>query len=692
MTFGLPLRSATACATAIAVFASSLIAPAPAGALPSAQSAPSAVQNDDADWLDYEVGDIPSDSDISRAGQQSRGLDIRAKKKKKKRINLAAAKRRARTQCIPYGRWAPLADDKQRANDLMRKGRTTIDPYGTLRVPKNPSWRRQSSLDHSGNGHMHSLFWALPLLRVGMKTKNKRMIKRFYTIIYDWIKDNPRKKPRQAVAYGQINAGFRMLTLTCALAGPAPRPVYLYEAMMTQYKIGSKGWRLSNNASFHHASGIFAMGCVAGVRKYRNRGLKLLSRVTNSMIASDGSVKEGSVHYAYNTYGWTKQQMLRVAGCRAKIPTTLRRVDKIPSYLGMAIRPDRRFESIGDGHPTVAQEKSAPRGSWWQYSASAGARGTRPNTNYRAYQSGMLFGRSGWGVNRPFSQETFYSLRYGPGPKYQYHAHHDGAAMTLASYGKQLLVDPGQYRLRGGSVATYLTTRPAHNTVSATGLSAATTIPVRRYSQSNSEGDYTAILDRPYKSSSIERKVWYDRRGNFFVVMDDINLAKSTSAYQNWNLPQSSTVALSANSVHTNGSGANVSLISVGTPASLRLYKGSKSPWSGWTSARYGSVAASPSVRMSAKGKTMRLVTVIVPRRAGVDATEVSATGELTSSGAIVLVRTPDGEQYRLQLHQRSVVRLPLEPVEPEPTEDPDPTADPDSTNSPGDAETGNFT
>ncbi|MFZ1362382.1 MAG: heparinase II/III family protein [Candidatus Nanopelagicales bacterium] len=688
MSLALFNRPAIACASILALLAGGLNAATPASAMPAASAATGTISSVGDDWLDYEVGDIPSDSQIEQAGKKARAVESRAKKKQPKRKNYAPAIRRAQAQCIPYSRWKGLSDDRQRANDIMRRGRTTIDPYGTLRVPKNPNWRRQSSLDYSGNGHMHSLFWALPLLRVGRKTKNKKMIKRFYNIIYDWIKDNPPNRPRQASAYGQIQAGYRMLTFACAFAGPAPKRATLWKAMKREYSVASRTWRSVNNASFHHASGILAMGCVIGNRKYRNRGLSFLSRITGSMIASDGSVKEGSVHYAYSTYGWTKQEMMRVSACRVKIPSTLRRVDKIPNYLGMAIRPDRRFESIGDGHPDIAQERYAPARSWWQYSSTAGVRGTRPNTNYRAFQSGILFGRSGWGVNREFSRETFYSLRYGPGPKYQYHAHQDAASLTLAAHGKQLLIDPGQYRLNGGSVASYLRTRSAHNTVSATGLSATTTVPNLRHTQSNAEGDYTAILDRPYKNSSIERKVWYDRRGDFFVVMDDIKLAKSTSTFQNWNLPNDKAVSVDSDSAHTSGSGTNLSLISVGQPTQQRLYRGSKSPWAGWTSPKYGSVGATPSVRMLTSGKTVRLVTVIVPRKTGVQADEVTATGELTSNGAIVEVLASNGEKYRLQLHQRSVVRLPLLPDEPEPTEEP--TTEP--TDDPTDAESGDLT
>lgn len=684
MSFRLAKRAALSCALVSSLLAGGLSAFSPVAATPTQTTASSAAQRTSSDWLDYEVGEIPSDSDIENAGKRARAIETRAKKKKKRRVNYAPAIRRAKAQCIPYSRWKGLSDDYKRARDIMVKRRTTIDPYGTLRVPKNPNWRRQASLDYSGNGHMHSLFWALPLLRVGRKTKNKRMIKRFYNIIYDWIKDNPPNRPRQASAYGQIQAGYRMITFACAFAGPAPKRAVLWKALKREYKVASRSWRSVNNASFHHASGILAMGCVLGNRRYRNRGLSLLSRITGNMVASDGSVKEGSVHYAYSTYGWTKQQMMRVSACRVKIPSTLKRVDKIPQFLGMAIRPDRRFESIGDGHADIAQERYAPSRSWWQYSASAGARGTRPTIKYRAFQAGVLFGRSGWGVNQAFSRETFYSLRYGPGPRYQYHAHYDGAAMTLAAAGKQLLVDPGQYRLKGGSVASYLRTRSAHNTVTVGGHSSTTTVPLLRHAQTNAEGDYTAVLDRPYKNSSIERKVWYDRKGNFFVVMDDVKLSKSASMYQNWNLNQGSSVAIEANGVHTSGSGANVSLISVGTPTAQRFYRGSKSPWAGWSAPKYGSVGASPSVRMVTSGKQARFVTVIIPRQPGIQKASVTATGELTGNGAIVQVSAADGEKYRLQLHQRSVVRLPVLPDDPESSSAP--------TDDPTDAESGDLT
>lgn len=633
----------------------------------------SEIDQDSAGWLAQEVGDIPTDTEISRAQTRAQTVAPRAKT----RFNYAAAKRRARSQCLPYGRWKGLADDNKRAIDILIRRRTTIAPYGTLRISKNPNWRRQKSLDYSGNGHMHSLFWALPLLRVGVKTRNKRMIKRFYQLIYDWIKDNPPKKPRQPSAYGQIESGYRMLTFTCAFAGPAPKPKILLKAMKREQKVASKNWRAVNNASFHQASGIYAMGCVTGNRRYMRRGLSLLNRITGTMISADGAVREGSVSYAFSTYGWTKQEMMRVASCGSRIPAKLRRVDRIPNYLAMAIRPDRRFESIGDGHPDIANPRYAPLNSWWQFAATRGTSGVRPTSLYRAYSSGIVFGRSGWGVNQPFKNETFYSLRNGPGPEYQYHAHRDALSLTLAAAGRQLLLDPGQYRLRGGAIGSYLRGRSAHNTVSATGMKSSSTIPRLRLASSTSEGDYTAILDRPYKKSTIERKVWYDRKGGFFVVMDDVRLAKTATLYQNWNFAPDRSVELSRGAAHTSGTGANLSVISVGNLPSYRIYRGSKTPLAGWSALKYGSVTKSPSLRISTKAKSIRLVTVLIPRKSGVDQTAISATGALTATGAIVEVHTADGGTFRLQLNQRSVTRLPLVSEELEPTTEPSPSYSP---------------
>ena len=564
--------------------------------------------------------------------------------------------RRARGQC-QQGNWGPESDDYEMARSIMR-GTGQIRPFGIMRLSKNPSWRRQASLDTSGNGLMGSLHWTMPLLRVGMKTGNRAMVRRFYYLVEDWIRNNPPHRPRQSDFYGQIESGFRMLTLSCALAGPAPHRRFLVKAMREQGRVAAKRWRSVNNASFHQAAGIFAVGCSLGDRSLRRKGWQFMKRISRRMIEPDGSVHEGSLNYSRNTYLWTQQEIARVRACSSAVPASLARSYRIPAFITAGTRPDRRMEAIGDGGAQRNKVEITAPGSQFRYAVTAGSDGIAPTSLFSRFRAGFVFGRSGWGTERPFDRETFYSVRTGPGPAIEYHAHRDASALTVASGGSQLLFDAGQYRYARNAAAGFVRSRAAHNVVSVQGVSPSSTTPRVDVASSSLAGDFVRLRDYTYRGVGLQRIIWYDRVGGFFVVQDDITSSKTRTVFQNWNLGRDRSVAVGAGTATTSGAGANLSIVSIGSQPSYSSVAGSRNPWRGWNSQKYGELVRSPSVHVAARAGRQRLVTVLIPRGAGVDPHAVSATGNLNAAGAQIVVTTPDGVR-NLQVTASGVVELP---------------------------------
>ncbi|MGV1036315.1 MAG: heparinase II/III domain-containing protein [Candidatus Nanopelagicales bacterium] len=564
--------------------------------------------------------------------------------------------RRARGQC-QQGNWGPESDDYEMARSIMR-GAGQIRPFGIMRLGKNPSWRRQGSLDASGNGLMGSLHWTMPLLRVGMKTGNRAMVRRFYYLVEDWIRNNPPHRPRQSDFYGQIESGFRMLTLSCALAGPAPHRRFLVKAMREQGRVAARRWRSVNNTSFHQASGIFAIGCSLGDSSLRRKGLRFMKRISRRMIEPDGSVHEGSLNYSRNTYIWTQQEIARVRACSAAVPPSLVRSYRIPAFITAGTRPDRRMEAIGDGGAQRNKVEITAPGSQFRYAVTGGSEGVAPTTLFSRFRTGFIFGRSGWGTQRPFNRETFYSVRTGPGPAVEYHAHRDAGALTVASGGSQLLFDAGQYRYARNAAAGFIRSRAAHNVLSVQGVSPVSTAPRVDVATSSLDGDFVRLRDYSYRGVGLQRIIWYDRVGGFFVVQDDIASSKTRTVFQNWNLGRDRSVAVGAGTATTTGAGANLSIVSIGSRPGYSSVSGSRDPWRGWNSQKYGELVRSPSVHVKARAGRQRLVTVLIPRGAGVVPEAVGATGNLNAAGAQLAVTTPAGVR-NLQVTSSGVVELP---------------------------------
>lgn len=563
-----------------------------------------------------------------------------------------ASVRGAASQC-QYGSWASLGTDEADAINLMH-GVARVTQFGTFKLAKNPSWRWTNSLDNSGNGQMHSLHWLLPLLRYGVKTGNRAMIKRFYALIKDWIHDNPPKHPRQSAAYDQIETGFRMLTLSCALAGPAPNRKLLVKAIKTQGDYIRKHWINVNNVSFLQAGGLFAAGCTLRNSKWMKRSLNMMAKNSSKMIAPDGSVYEGSLIYSRNTYLWTQQTIARVRACGRQPKPAMLRSDRIPDFLGDSARPDGRYEALGDGYSPPIDVEDGPANSSLRYAATDGAQGYAPN-NYKVYQAGFIFGHSGTG---PTNKQTYYSIRTGPGRPWQYHAHSDAGAITIAGFGKELLFDTGQYKDANDAAAKYIRTRAAHNVISMDGVPYSAPAPTVTASSSTSDGDFTGIYDPAYSGGSLQRSVWYDRVGNYFVVMDDVQMPRMGTFFANWNLGRDRGVEVDDQAAHSTGKSANVSLFNVGDPVTFDYATGSQNPWWGWNSMRYGELVPSPSIRAHAAGPVRRMVTVIVPRPPGAGTDYATSIGTVAFDVADIST-TINGTTYHINMTANGVTRLP---------------------------------
>ena len=80
-------------------------------------------------------------------------------------------------------------------------------------------------------------------------------------------------------------------------------------------------------------------------------------------------------------------------------------------------------------------------GTVLEYAGTLGARGIRPTQRIGIFDAGYVFGRTGWGETRAFTQESTYSIRFGPSQKL--HGHNDHTSVTYTSHGRDILIDGG---------------------------------------------------------------------------------------------------------------------------------------------------------------------------------------------------------------------------------------------------------
>lgn len=551
-------------------------------------------------------------------------------------VNVAAAKAQCDLSFKP-------SRGARKAAALM-SGRVDLGQYGSFRLAEDPTWRPVSSLDSSGNGHMHSLHYLLPLLRNGVRTGNTAMVDRFYSLLRDWTKDNRPGAASSRYAWGPpIYEGFRALVLVCAAAGPRGRAPWLRKSLALHGAMLSD-WRRyegANNASLHQSMGLYALGEALARPKWRDIAIQRETALVERLVHPDGSDEEGALSYGINNYRWFKQAAARLAVGGDPLPAAFSRVEQIPSFIADATRPDGRIEALGDTSP-VALGPTAWAGTAAEFSASNGVVGYPSPNTFSAYAGGYVFGRSGWGQDRPLAEETFFSMRAGA-TRFIPHAHDDAGSVTLYSRGAPLVVDTGQWRYQYGPTRSFVVSRAAHNAVVVKGVPRSDQGRPQLTTARADGLDMATVVDRGYAGVTITRTLAYDRVEDVLLVWDRLTSDRTVRASQQWGLARTRDVAIDADAAHTSGPGANVSMLFTSGGAPLDVARGQRRPLRGWNSEAYGELAPAPSVRASQSGRSLSWLTVIAPRAPEVPASTVSATSSVSASGASVALTTAAG-------------------------------------------------
>ena len=354
---------------------------------------------------------------------------------------------------------------KRKAKQLMA-GIVDMGDGGTYRLSEHPNWRPQSGTDTSGDRHVHSLDWALPLLYYGVQQNKPEFVERFRQLLYYWIDDH--KGSRGSWVDWSIYGGLRTETLVCA--AQTLNDPYIADAAMRDARTMLNGFRSgrevslgTNNTDLIRQTGALAAYCYVGDTTSRDRAWANLVSIARGIVQPDGSDVEGSPGYAM--YIENLLHDVENAATTCGIPS-----DPIPTLRGLvyqfvaqAVRPDFRLAMLGD---SINEElrKTFGLGDWRaEWVRSAGAAGAPPTPVYTAFDGGYVFGRAGWNP-QPGGADTYYTLRHSSTRPNTAHTHDDGGSMTLWSRGVQWIGDPGPYRYENGSsLRWFMKSRAAHS-------------------------------------------------------------------------------------------------------------------------------------------------------------------------------------------------------------------------------------
>jgi hypothetical protein len=340
------------------------------------------------------------------------------------------------------------------------------------------------------------------------------------------------------------------------------------------------------------------------------------------VLDAQGVTNEQSTGYDNFNMGLWETAEHDLAVCGLSLPGWMSaRIALMPNFLAMATQPNGDLVQIGDTY--VIRPRDRP-GTPLQYASTMGKAGKMPAQRVAVYQAGYVFGRSGWS---PFGDQSFYSLRFGPGT--QIHGHADHMGLTYYARGRNLIVDAGHYGYAQTSYRSYLLSPEAASVLVMPGVpfdSSASTSLIRQ--SIGADGQFFEFYDTAFGGRPRYRSVYVDQDPDLVLVFDR---ASGADSYQQlWHLDPGLTVTTVTRSYAVaTAPGTQLEIRQIPLPGqqipagSTQVARGQVNPYQGWVSHAQLQMTPAPVVTMTRTGPSAAILTLIAP---GAPGTAISAS------------------------------------------------------------------
>ncbi|MFG1816179.1 heparinase II/III family protein [Kribbella sp. NPDC049174] len=524
----------------------------------------------------------------------------------------------------------------------------SLNPY------ENPSWYMW----------FHSLRWLGKGITAAGKG-DKQALARVSAIARDWVKDNPYTWKSNIGAYEStmhrtnVLICLRQATLTALKTTKLPLSYTWLDKALQEH-----AWFLQKNYSgdWNHGTdesvALFGIGCTLNRPDLKKIAADRLSSAIKTSIDTQGSTNEQSTAYAQFNYSLWGRAIDVLQKCGVDPGTTIKaRRRELAKWLALATNSLGNLHQIGDSEVV----KTAPvEGTVLEYAGTLGRRGIRPSQRIGIFDAGYIFGRTGWGETRPFTQESTYSIRFGPARKL--HGHEDHTSVTYTSHGRDILIDGGHSGYKWDDWRSWAKSQFSHNQM--TVLSTATEHPVTKLNRSliSATSEFYELSDSLGKGINRTRGVLVLKDPDLMVVLDR-GTSVSDEEYQTlWHLPsdQKVTVQGSGSAVAARP-GDKVKTVLLQVPfqqetTPIQVATGATDPIQGWHYETINTRKPSPVVMFTRSGRSASILSVIVPVRtnAAVSYTTTEQGGRLLINLIVDKVKTtiavaPDGTLQRVK-------------------------------------------
>ncbi|MEU4294244.1 heparinase II/III family protein [Kribbella sp. NPDC026596] len=518
----------------------------------------------------------------------------------------------------------------------------TTPPYKVGDGKGNINWRVNPDKNPSWYMWLHSLRWLGKGIIAGGKG-DRRALQRVSTIAHDWVTDNPYSWKSDAGAYeSTMHRTNVLICLRQAVLSGLHVPRLPLEYAWLDKALLDHAWFLQKNYSgdWNHGTdeslALFGVGCTLGRSDLKKLAADRLTSAIKTSIDTQGSTNEQSTAYAQFNYSLWGRAINVLEQCGVDPGTTIKaRRRELAKWLALATNSLGNLHQIGDSE--VVRTAPVP-GTVLEYAGTLGAQGIRPTQRVGIFDAGYIFGRTGWGETRPFTQESTYSIRFGPARKL--HGHDDHTSITYTSHGRDILIDGGHAGYKVDDWRSWAKSEFSHNEM--TVLSTATAHPVTKLTRSSlsDTSEFYELQDSLGAGIDRTRDVLVLKDPDLMVVLDRGTSASSEDYQTLWHLPEDQRVVVNGNSAVASRAGDRVKTTLLQIPfqqatTPIQVATGQNDPIQGWHYTTIDKRQPAPVVKFTRSGRSATILSVIAPTR---------------SNAAVIYTTTQQGSRLLLNL------------------------------------------
>ena len=510
------------------------------------------------------------------------------------------------------------------AADAILEGRFTLYNV-TAAVPKRPD----GGLDWTYNGPdgdrewgwgLNRQYWGRVLLRAYQTTGNRTYVEGYDRLLRDWIIANPYPGEKNSTPQ------WRGLEVFSRIAGSWPAAFYALEDVpeftpaMRILMLSSVPDHAHYGRHFHAAGGNWIAMELLGLATaavawpefkeadawFDYATTRIIPEMTRQ-VYPDGVQKELTSHY-HRVALRSFDNFLRLAQrAGIELPGECNAaIEHMYNYLAYAMRPSGYGPLNNDSNldftrsEVLARVKVFNRPDW-AYIATNGQEGEQPEglPSVVFPWAGQVVMRSGWDAGAHWA---FFDA----GPLGIGHWHYDKLHLSVAAYGRDILVDAGRYTYKGGPWRSYFVGSPSHNVVLIDGKGQQA---YEREAKQSIEGNYSLTPEFDYargtydagfdgvEGTAVHTRVVTYVRGKYWVVVDRIDTDRPRTIQPLWHFHPDCTVTAEDTSVVSTDAGkGNVRIVPASDlPWQVDIVKGQTEPHiQGWYSRQYNIKQPSP--------------------------------------------------------------------------------------------------